>query len=138
MHNRFILAVTIVWVSALSLGCGNGVPQPEFAPLFTANGTVRRGGQLMSGGMVRFTPVADKEDFIINSLVEADGKFKLTTVRATDSRGERRPGAPAGEYTVVYEPVNVDQTVAYSPPITLPQKVTIEAKHNQLMLELPR
>ena len=73
-----------------------------------------------------------------NGLLDAEGNFQLTTVRSTDSKGERKNGAPAGEYKVVFIPKNEDQTVAYVPPVTLPNPVKIEAKENVLTLDAPK
>lgn len=87
---------------------------------------------------MRFHPEPDKPDFLINSEVASDGTFSLSTVRTTDKRGERRPGAPAGQYKVIYEPRLGDQTAdRYREPVTLPKPVTIEAKSNQLTIDLP-
>lgn len=116
-------------------GC-SGSNQPEFADLHPVTGKVQRAGVSLQRGSLRFTPVNDKGEFSVNSEVGDDGRFSLTTVRTTDSRGERRPGAPAGEYTVVYAPESLDQTVDV-PPITLPQKIIVEAKENTLTLEVP-
>jgi len=133
--NRFLLFLAFTFAACLT-GC-NTTPQPDFAPLHPVTGKVQRGGSPLGGGSVRFNPIPDKQEFIINSLVGADGSFTLTTVRTTDTKGERRPGAPAGEYSVVYTPESADQTAAYQPPITLPQKVVIEAKDNSLTLDVP-
>lgn len=116
-------------------GCSGG-NQPEFAELHAVSGKVQRAGVALQRGSLRFTPVNDKGEFSINSQVGEDGSFSLTTVRRTDSKGERRPGAPAGEYTVVYAPESLDQSVDV-PPITLPQKIVVEAKENVLTLDVP-
>ena len=116
-------------------GCSSG-NQPEFADLHPVTGKVQRAGVALQRGSLRFTPVNDKGEFSVNSEVSDDGSFSLTTVRTTDSRGERRLGAPAGEYTVVYAPESLDQTVDV-PPITLPRKIVVEAKDNTLTLEVP-
>ncbi|WP_425615366.1 hypothetical protein NA78x_005283 [Anatilimnocola sp. NA78] len=137
MCRRFLLVAAVAFLSSWTLGCGNGVEQPAFDALHPVTGKLTRGGMPAGGGMVRFNPIPDKQEFIINSLVETDGTFKLTTVRTTDTQGERRDGAPIGEYTVVYMPPVVDQTIAHQDPISLPQKVVIEAKDNQLTIELP-
>ncbi len=135
MKFRCVVLMLFV-IAAAASGCGGPV-QPAFDPLHAVTGKVQRGGMPLTGGSLRFNAIPDKEEFIVNSLVGPDGSFTLTTVRTTDSKGERRPGAPAGEYTVVYTPESADQTAAYQPPITLPQKVTIEAKENVLTLEVP-
>ena len=136
MCRRSWLVASLVLVCGSTLGCSSGVKQPAFDDLHPVSGKLVKAGSPVGGGMVRFTPSPEKPEFIVNSLVEADGSFKLTTVRTTDTRGERRPGAPAGEYVVVYMPPVVDQTVAHQDPVTLPSKVTVEAKDNQLTIDL--
>lgn len=135
MNNRYMMLGTLFALASL-WGC-NSVKQPEFEALHPVTGKVQRGATPLGGGSLRFNPLDDEGEFIVNSLVGTDGSFSLTTVRTTDSKGERRAGAPAGEYTVVYTPESADQTAAYQPPITLPQKVVIEAKDNTLTLEVP-
>jgi hypothetical protein len=118
-------------------GC-SAPPQPEFGELHPVTGVVKQDGKPVSGGVVRFRPDPDKPEFLINSEVASDGTFSLSTVRTTDKQGERRPGAPAGQYKVTYEPKLGDQTAdRYREPVTLPKPVTIEAKSNQLTIELP-
>lgn len=130
-----------IWISlalaVLCCGCESGRPQPAFSDLHPATGIVTKGGQAVSGGVVTFTSQPDRQEFMINSEVGADGRFSLTTVRATDSQGERRPGAPAGEYTVTYLPPVKDQITGNLEPIVLSKSVTIQAGDNDLKLELP-
>ena len=78
-------------------------PQP-------GQGGGKRDGQPVKGGVVQFTPDPDKPEFLINSEVGADGMYTLSTVRTTDSKGERKTGAPAGAYKVTYTPSLGDQT----------------------------
>ncbi|QDU31022.1 hypothetical protein ETAA8_61750 [Anatilimnocola aggregata] len=137
MYSRLAICVVLTWTTTIFSGCGNGVAQPEFATLHPVSGKLVRAGAPVAGGSLRFVPLSDQPEFNFNSIVEEDGSFRLTTVRTTDTRGERRPGAPAGEYSVIYYPVVVDQTVSNSEPVTLPQTVTIEANDNQIKLELP-
>jgi hypothetical protein len=135
MNNQW-MKLGILCCLVLLAGC-SGVKQPEFEALHPATGKVQQAGAALTGGSLRFNPTNDKGEFIVNSLVGPDGSFSLTTVRTTDSKGERRNGAPAGEYSVVYTPESLDQTAAYQPPITLPQKFVIEAKENTLTLDVP-
>jgi hypothetical protein len=118
-------------------GCGSGVNQPKFDALHPVTGTVLQSGKAVVGGVVRFTPDPDKPEFLINSEVGTDGKFKLSTVRTTDTTGERKPGAPAGKYSVTFLPKLGDQTTGYQNPVTLPQPVMVEAKDNDLQIDLP-
>ena len=81
---------------ALLVGCDKGNKQPDFPDLSPVKGGVKRDGQPVKGGVVQFTPDPDKPEFLINSEVGADGVYTLSTVRTTDSKGERKTGAPAG------------------------------------------
>ncbi|QDU31020.1 hypothetical protein ETAA8_61730 [Anatilimnocola aggregata] len=119
----------------ICVGCGTS--QPSFEPLKPASGKVMQGGKPLAGGVVRFMPVPDRAEFIINSLVDENGQFALTTVRTTDTHGERREGAPIGTYKVEYAPLVVDQTVANQEPVILPAQVTIEENDNTFLLDVP-
>lgn len=120
-------------------GCG-GDNQPPFPDLHPVKGVVKRGGQPVSGGGIRFDPDPARPEFIITSTVEPDGTFTLATIRTTDKSGERKPGAPAGKYKVTYMPPAGDQTAggASFDPITAPGGVTVEAKENDLTVELTK
>jgi hypothetical protein len=131
MRRVFLLAALLL------TGCGGG-NQPKFADLHPTSGTVLSGNKPVSGGMVQFRPEPDNPDFMITSVVADDGTFKLSTVRSTDSSGERRSGAPAGKYRVTFTPRAGDQTSGYTAPVTLPVPVTVEAKSNDLKLTLPK
>lgn len=129
-----------IWISlalaVLCSGCESGRPQPAFSDLHPATGIVTQSGKTVGGGVVTFTPQPDRQEFLINSEVGDDGRFSLSTVRATDSKGERRPGAPAGEYRVTYLPPVKNQTAGNLDPIALPKHTTIQAGSNDLKLEL--
>ncbi len=133
------LAFALALALAVGAGCGTGTKQPDFPDLSPVKGVVKRGGQSVGGGgIVRFTPDPDKSEFVINSEVGADGTFALTTVRTTDSRGERKTGAPAGSYKVTYTPPLGDQTVGgQAGPVELPAKVTVKAGDNDITIDLP-
>lgn len=135
MNSRLLLVIALSLLS-VQTGCF-GPKQPEFDALHPVTGKLQRAGAPLARGAVSFKPIPENQEFNVNGEVGDDGSFKLTTVRMTDSKGERRPGAPAGEYNVIYIPESKDQTVAFQPPITLPQKVVIEAKDNSLTLEVP-
>lgn len=116
-------------------GCSDSQSQPEFPDLLPVEGTVYRAGKPVSGGLVQFVAVPERPEFIINSLVGNDGKFQLTTVRTTDSDGERQPGVAAGTYRVTYFPDVADQTISNLDPIELPKPVTIDAPQPELKIE---
>lgn len=122
----------------LCLATGCGPEQPAFDTLHPVTGKITYGGQQPQGGVLQLKPLMDTNEFMINAIVAADGSFELTTVRATDTRGERRQGVPAGEYHVTFIPPLVDQTVSFEPPVTLPKTVTIEPKANVLTLDVPK
>ncbi|HEY1188491.1 MAG TPA: hypothetical protein VGE74_12640, partial [Gemmata sp.] len=109
-HIRTLSGLAFAALAAALLGCGKDPSQPGFPDLHPVKGVVKRGGQPVSKGTVQFTPDPAKSDFLVNSEVGADGTFTLTTVRTTDSRGERKPGAPAGKYKVTFTPPLGDQT----------------------------
>lgn len=130
--SRVLLVLTLTFL------CGCGPEQPKFADLHPVSGKITYGGQAPGGGMIKFEPIPANEEFMVNGLLDAEGNFQLTTVRSTDTQGERKNGAPAGEYQVVFIPKNEDQTAAYVPPITLPNRVKIEATSNVLTLDAPK
>lgn len=131
MRYAFLFAIGLV------AGCASDETQAPFSELHPVKGVVLRGGVPVNGGSVEFAKAGGATEFLINSDVGADGTFTLTTVRTTDSRGERKTGAPAGAYTATYRPPVADQTTGHSNPVTLPKSVVVEAKANDLKLELP-
>ena len=136
-RTRSLAFLTIIAV--VTAGCGDAKEQPKFPDLHPVKGIVVRGNQPVDGGSVRFTPDPDQSEFLINSEVGKDGTFSLTTVRTTDSNGERKPGAAARCYKVTYVPPVADQTVGGSfDPVELKAPVIVEAKSNDLKLELPK
>lgn len=135
MNSRWMLVGVLLLLST-AVGC-NTVKQPEFEALHPVTGKVMRAGAPVVKGSVSLKPVPENLNFSVNGVIGDDGSFQLSTVRMTDSKGERRPGAPAGEYSVVYAPHSEDQTKSFEAPITLPNKVVIEAKENNLTLNVP-
>jgi hypothetical protein len=136
-HTTPLLVACAVALGSLA-GCGGGDNQPDFPALHPAKGVIKRGGQPVKGGVVRFTPDPDKPEFVINSEVGADGTFALSTVRSTDKKGERKPGAPAGSYKVTYTPSLGDQTAtAVLVPVDLPKPIAIQAGENDISIDLP-
>lgn len=134
---RALLAFAVLAGFGCLIGCGSGKQQPAFDTLYPVTGSVTQSGKAVAGGAIRFTPDPDRPEFLINSEIQADGTFSLSTVRTTDSQGERRPGAPAGRYRVTFQPKLGDQTSGYQEAVTLPQPVTVESKPNELKIALP-
>ncbi|MEZ6143158.1 MAG: hypothetical protein R3B84_21550 [Zavarzinella sp.] len=121
----------------LLAGCSGNSNQPEFGILHPVSGTITLGGNPVKGGTIQLNLEPDNTEFLINSEVSDSGKFELTTVRTTDSSGERKKGVAPGTYKVTYLPNLNDQTAGYREPVVLPKPVVIEAKENILSLELP-
>jgi hypothetical protein len=136
---RTRIGLTTFVLAAGLVGCGGGGrPEPAFADLHPVKGVVKRGGQPVSGGQVRFNPDPDKGEFIINSEIGSDGSYTLGTTRSTGKNAERKAGAPAGKYTVVYLPSAGDQTAGGSTdPVTYPKPVTVNAGPNDIAIDLP-
>jgi hypothetical protein len=132
----FILAYVLC--AATLAGCGSGGKQTNFPDLSPVKGVVKRGGQPVSGGVIQFMADPEKTEFLTNSEVGTDGTFKLSTVRTTDSKGERKPGAPPGNYKVIYTPSLSDQTAGgQTGPTTIPAPVTVKAGENDITIEVP-
>jgi hypothetical protein len=122
----------------IAAGCGKDGNQPAFAELYPVNGVVKRGGQPVRGGTLRFALDPEKPEFDSNAVVGPDGSYTLTTYRTTDRSGERKPGAPAGTYKVTYIPDFSDQTAGGSQePIHLNKPLTVDAGDNDISIDLP-
>lgn len=121
-------------------GCGGGGGnQPTFPDLHPVKGVVKRDGAPVKGGAVAFAPNPAQPDFLINSEVGPDGTFELSTVRTTDRSGERKKGAPAGNYKVTFTPPLGDQTAGGAlGPVDVPKPATVAAGPNDLTVELPK
>lgn len=137
MKQTRITAAAVFAALGLLAGCDPGRPQPEFDALHPVKGVVKRGAQPVKGGLIQFTPDPNKPEFLTNAVVGADGTYALTTVRTTDKQGERKPGAPAGNYKVTYTPPLGDQTEGgQSPPVELPTAVTVNPGENDIPIDL--
>jgi hypothetical protein len=119
-------------------GCGGDGTQPAFDTLHPVSGVVETAeGQPVTGGVVRFDAEPRDDNFLINSEISPDGSFTLSTVRTTDTRGERRTGVPAGTYRVTYLPFVADQTLSNQGPVTLPEPMVVPVSESRLELKLP-
>lgn len=120
-----------------ALGCGGGSTQPPFGDLHPVKGVVKRNGQPVAGGSVRFTPDPDPGQFVVTATVGPDGMFTLATIRATDQSGEQKPGAAAGSYKVLFIPGAGSQAAGgYVEPVELPAPVAVKAGPNDLTVEV--
>jgi hypothetical protein len=119
-------------------GCIGNTKLAPFGELIPVKGHVLRGGTPVSGGAIQFNTTGESYGFLTNGVVGSDGSFTLTTVRVNDSKGERKPGVPAGVYNVIYTPAREDRTKqAFVAPDVLPTPVMITAGQDNLMIELP-
>ncbi|HUR55221.1 MAG TPA: hypothetical protein VMZ71_13895 [Gemmataceae bacterium] len=131
-----VLPLLVLFVA----GCGGGdANQPKFPDLHPVKGVVKNAGTPVKGGVVTFAADPPSQEFLVNSEVAADGTFTLSTVRTTDTRGERKTGAPAGKYTVAYLPPLGDQTAGPpGVPVDIPTPATVQTGENALTVELPK
>ncbi|GIW84101.1 MAG: hypothetical protein KatS3mg106_614 [Gemmataceae bacterium] len=134
----------VVLVLGSLIGCRSGEAQPPFPELAPVKGVVQRGNTPVAGGGVQFLPQGAAEQnnaFVITGTVAEDGSFTLSTIRTTDRSGEKKAGAPPGQYRVIYMPAVTDQIQATpdrAGPIELPKPVTIQPGDNNLTLQLPQ
>jgi hypothetical protein len=123
---RLTVGVVIALI-LLAAGCHASVPRT-----YPAKGSVRyRGGQPMKGGSVQFNSLTDPALRVVGRLRD-DGTFTLETSRD----GDKRAGAPAGEYEVtVFPPLSGEHKGAA--PIVLPTLYRVEAEgKNEFAIEL--
>ena len=118
--------VLVVSVLLPFLGCSKNVD--KLAELHPVKGTVTKNGQPVNKGLVSFIPT-DNQEWIVNSEVDANGKFELQTI----SQNGNKKGAPAGTYRVTYMPPGNDQNVT---PVTTSKTYSVEPKANDLTIEL--
>ena len=119
---------------AFTLGCGSGRPAGELPTLEPVTGQVLRDGEPVAGGMLRFRQesAADSaSNLVVSGAVDDLGRFQLSTTHALSQ--QKKPGAPAGEYTATYFPYSDDQDAL---PIEPPDKFTVVAGPNELSIEL--
>ena len=85
-------------------GCGASRDEPAFPDLVAVAGVIHQDGRPVGGGSIRFTPVPERDEFLINSEVGPDGRFTLATdspprvpraVSGVAVTVERAGGAPA-------------------------------------------
>lgn len=119
-------------------GCGgSSQPQPAFAELVPVGGSVTRGPKTVSGGILQFFPDPKNDDFLCNCEVGPNGTFAVTTVRTTDSRGERKPGLAPGKYKIVYRPPLGNQAEGGSQDtLELPNPVTVSGPTTDMKIDL--
>ncbi|MBA4190982.1 MAG: hypothetical protein C0467_23600 [Planctomycetaceae bacterium] len=132
------LRAAVLLFALAAAGCSSD-PATALPDVHPAKGVVKRGGKPVTGGFVQFQAEnTTGADHLVSGEVGPDGTFVLTTFHALDRKGERKSGVPAGKYRVTYSAVQGDQTAGRpTPPIQLPQQVTVESGENNLTIELP-
>jgi hypothetical protein len=112
----------------LAIGC---TPQPHMAlaPLHPVTGRVVNGGAAVKGGSVTFSRLNDQTPLIVNAAVDEAGHFELATLQDH----MRHPGAPEGDYQVMYSPPVLGKGAL---PVTWAKTVTIAAKANEVVVDL--
>ena len=116
------------------VGCQANQSKGELPILHSVKGSVTRGGTAVGGGVIQFRPEPDIADMVVNGEVKADGTFELKTLHALSQQSG--PGAPAGNYRVVYvAPMVGDQNMA-ARPVTLPKPFTIKEGPNEFTIDL--
>jgi hypothetical protein len=134
MRARLCFLAALVLLSAA--GCRGSNPTAALPTLHLVKGSVTRGGQPVNGGLLTFQPDPDIPGTIINAEVGTDGRFEAQTTDTAARDGKRAKGAPAAVYRVTYHPpTGADQAAVF--PTQLPKPVRVEAKDNQIAVELP-
>jgi hypothetical protein len=130
---RLLVQTSILGIMLL-VGCQSDKPKWELPPLHAAKGTILRGGSPVNGGVIQFRPEPDVPDIVVNAEVKPDGTFELKTLHALSQKSG--PGAPVGNYRVMYLPPTIgDQNMA-APPVLLPKPFTIKEGANEVTIEL--
>jgi hypothetical protein len=139
MHSRRSLAACGFFVLALLILVGCKPAPPPLAKTYPVNGTVIQSGKPMKGGSIQFNSAADPMLRVVG-VIKEDGTFTLNTAKDNATGA----GAPAGEYQVIVQPPlakeaggGFDFAHKGVPPMTLPTTVRVEAKENNLKIEVP-
>jgi hypothetical protein len=129
---RLLAVMSILGLTVLA-GCGDK-PKWDLPPLHPVKGSVSRGGAAVNGGVIQFRPEPDLPNIVVNAEVKPDGTFELKTLHALSLKSG--PGAPAGNYRVMYlPPIIGDQNMA-APSVLLPKPYTIKEGPNDLAIDL--
>ncbi|HTU21645.1 MAG TPA: hypothetical protein VMG10_26650 [Gemmataceae bacterium] len=126
----FRLGVLMLLLSA-ALGCGGG--RAGKIKTYPVRGSVAyKGGSRLDGGSLHFQSLRDPT-LTVAGEIKPDGTFSLHTL--VDK--EKLSGATEGEYRVtVVPPLPADHTIAVVQPVVLGKTYQVEAKENQLTIEV--
>lgn len=110
----------------LAMGCG---PKDTLPALHPVTGKVVNRGTSVKGGSVTFSRMNDQRALIVNAAVDEAGQFELATLQERT----RHPGAPEGEYQVIYSPSVLGKGAF---PVTVAKTVTVTSKANDVVIDL--
>jgi hypothetical protein len=119
----------------VTAGCNN---TPALPKTFPVTGTVAyQGGQLMKGGSIQLKSAADPDLRVVGAIKD-DGTFTLRTIKDSATGA----GVPDGEYSVIVQPPAIADTRGGvqgkgAEPISLTEKIKVEAKANTLNIVVP-
>lgn len=94
------------------VGCGTGVPEPEWAAPVACVGTVTFNGKPLSNVQVRFIPDISTDGRGASALTDQTGKFKLASLTP---KGEPAEGAVPGKYKVVFSRMVLPDGTPWTP-----------------------
>lgn len=124
------LAILLLVLTPLA-GCSSG--KEGLPKTYPVKGTVSDAkGNPLKGGAIRFEPSPAGNVVLVATIKE--GSFTARTIRDN----ETAVGLPAGEYKVTIEHLIPEGGKVPPPPVTLRTPYKIEAKDNDLKIELPK
>lgn len=131
---RFIGCLCMVTLPFGIISCSADDVPPE---VFPVQGTIRHDGEFIrEGGLIFLPEPTSNSTLIINAEVEANGTFQVRTEQTTlAGKVISHTGMPAGTYRVVYHPLSDGSRSGLE--VELDDRVTIEARENELELVLP-
>ena len=124
------LAILLLVLTPLA-GCGSG--KGGLPKTYPVKGTVSDAkGNPLKGGALRFEPSPSGDVALVATI--KDGTFAARTIRDN----ETADGLPAGEYKVTIEQLIPEGSRVPPPAVTLQTPYKIEAKDNDLKIQLPK
>jgi hypothetical protein len=98
LRKMAMIAMLFAASVASLLGCSRTSAIPGEVPVYPVKGQITLEGRPTPGAFVTFHPTSGEKTHAVlpSGWVDKDGKFSLTTYRASD-------GAPAGEYVVTVQ-----------------------------------
>jgi hypothetical protein len=128
MARPYAVALLAALAAPTASGCGKS-NDANLPPLHPVRGQLLNKGAPVTEGAVSFHPLNEQAAVIINGKLDNEGRFELTTVRGAS----RVPGAPAGQYQVIYSPPVLGKNAL---PVSLPGLTKIDAGTTDLALDM--